>query len=445
MEAAYNTTERTLQRDPRNGGISSGTSSRWLHIIPVALIMYTISFVDRTNISLALPQISRDLHLDPQQAGTVAGIFFWGYLVLQIPGGHLAKHWSAKKFISILLVAWGLFAAACGLVRTYHQLLLLRLLLGIAESGVYPATLILLSHWFSRAERARANAFWLLCLPGAVILSSPVSGWMLDHWSWRVMLLVEGSLPFLWLAIWLAFIQDHPADARWLSERERAPLVEALRREGEELEGQVKSPYLRALLRPQTFLLAAVYFCFISGQMGLLFWLPSAMEKLKRLSSLSTGILYTLPFIVGALSLLMISRHSDRVRERRLHAAGAMLFGGTCLLLAVATISHSLLLAFAFIILSGAGAYGPLGSFWSIPTETLPSHVVGSVMGLVNAVGNLGAYFAPLIVGYLNKRTGNFLAGFAYLGAITVLGAALALLLRTTPAFPESRRLGVHS
>ena len=126
------------------------TSIRWVRIIPVALIMYTIAFIDRTNISLALPHISRDLHLDPQQAGTVAGIFFWGYLVLQIPGGHLAKHWSAKKFISILLVAWALFAVGCGLARTYHELLLLRLLLGVAESGVYPATLILLSHWFSR-------------------------------------------------------------------------------------------------------------------------------------------------------------------------------------------------------------------------------------------------------------------------------------------------------
>lgn len=414
-------------------------SVRWVRIIPVALIMYTIAFIDRTNISLALPHISRDLHLDPQQAGTVAGIFFWGYLALQIPGGHLAKHWSAKKFISVLLVAWGVFAVGCGLARTYHGLLLLRLLLGVAESGVYPATLILLSHWFSRSERARANALWLLCLPGAVILSSPFSGWMLDHWSWRVMLVAEGSLPFLWLAIWLVFIQDHPADAAWLPEHERGPLVEVLRRESFELEGSEKVPYLRALLRPQVFLLAAVYFCFVSGQMGLLFWLPSAMEKFRKLSSLSTGILYTIPFIVGATSLLLISRHSDKVRERRLHAAGAMLFGGSCILLAVVMIPHSLLIAFAFIALSGVGAYGPMGAFWAIPTETLSPKIVGSVMGFVNAIGNLGAYFAPLIVGYLNKKTGTFLAGFTYLGLITLVAAGLATLMSSTPSSHESR------
>jgi MFS family permease len=427
------TQNSTRELNPERGAPPAGVSLRWIRIIPVALIMYTIAFIDRTNISLALPHISRDLHLDPSQAGTVAGIFFWGYLALQIPGGHLAKHWSAKKFISILLVVWAIFAIGCGLARTYHELLVLRLLLGVAESGVYPATLILLSHWFSRSERARANAFWLLCLPGAVILASPFSGWILDHWNWRVMLVAEGSLPFLWLAIWLFFIQDHPAEAPWLAETERSVLVETLRRESAELAGAETVPYLRALLRPQVFLLAAVYFCFVSGQMGLLFWLPSAMGKFRDLSSLSTGLLYTIPFIVGAISVLLVSRHSDKVRERRFHAAGAMLFGGSSILLAVVLIPHSLVLAFAFIALSGVGAYGPMGAFWAIPTETLSPRIVGSVMGFVNAIGNLGAYFAPVIVGHLNKRTGSFLSGFTYLGVITLVAAGLTTLLRTAP------------
>ena len=426
-----NIVEQTL-RTPRDTP-EGATSRRWLRIIPVALIMYTIAFIDRTNVSLALPKISHDLHLDPQQAGTVAGIFFWGYVALQIPGGHLAKHWSAKKFISVLLVAWGLCAVGCGLARSYHELLLLRLMLGIAESGVYPATLILLSHWFSRSERARANAFWLLCLPGAVIVSSPFSGWILDHWSWRVMLVAEGSLPFLWLAIWLLFVQDHPSEASWLPQRERDSLVETLKRESSALDSTRKISYWRELLTWQVFLLAAVYFCFVSGQMGLLFWLPSAMGKFIKLSSLSTGLLYTLPFVWGAITLLLFARHSDHTHERGHHVALAMVLGGACILLAVATISHSLLLGFTLIVLSGVGAYGPMGPFWAIPTETLPARIVGSVMGFANAIGNLGAYFAPLIVGYLNKKTGNFLSGFAYLGVITLVAAGLAMFLRTSP------------
>src|SRR5260370_2546096 len=162
--------------------------------------------------------------------------------------------------------------------------------------------------------------------------------------------------------------------------------------------------------------------------MGLLFWLPSAMDKFRRLSSLSTGILYTMPFIVGAVSVLVVSRHSDKMSELRFHAAGAMLLGGTCILLAVAIIPHSLLTAFAFIALSGVGAYGPMGAFWAIPTETLSPKIVGSVMGFVNAIGNLGTYFAPLLVGYLNKKTRSFLSGFTDLVMIALFARVLHIL-----------------
>jgi sugar phosphate permease len=423
---------------PADASLKGPSSQRWIRIIPVALVMYTIAFIDRTNISLALPRISRDLHLDPQQAGNVAGIFYWGYLALQIPGGHLAKYWSPKKFISVLLVAWAICAVGCGLARTYHEMLVLRLLLGVSESGVFPATLILLSHWFSRAERARANAMWLLCLPGAVVISSPFSGWVLDHWNWRSMLIAEGSLPFLWLIVWLLVVQDHPEQAKWLPPAEREAIVSTLRQESTDLESAKGESYLRALLRPQVFLLAAVYFCFVSGQMGLLFWLPSAMGTFRGMSSLSTGFLFTLPFIAACIALILVGRHSDRARERRLHAAAVMAFGGCSILAAVATIHYSLALAFAFITLSGAGAYGPMGAFWAIPTETLPGKIVGSAMGLINALGNLGAYFAPLIVGALNKRTGNFYSGFLFLGIITLAAAALCLWLKTS-ASPSER------
>jgi MFS family permease len=149
------------------------------------------------------------------------------------------------------------------------------------------------------------------------------------------------------------------------------------------------------------------------------------------LSGLTTGFLFTLPYIAAAIGLQIVGRLSDRAHERRLHAAFTMVFGGCCLLLAVATISYSIALAFLFVSLSGVGLFGPMGPFWAIPTETLPARIVGSVMGLVNALGNLGAYFAPLIVGYLNKRTGNFHSGFIFLGLIMLAAGALSLGLKT--------------
>ncbi|MBZ5565260.1 MAG: MFS transporter [Acidobacteriia bacterium] len=414
---------------------------RWLRIIPVAFIMYTIAFVDRTNISLALPSMSRDLHMDPTQAGSAAGIFFWGYLVLQIPGGHLAQRWSAKRFVSILLVLWGACSVLCGLVRTWEQFWLMRLLLGVAEGGVWPATLVLLSHWFPRGERARANAYWMLCLPVAVVLSSPLSGWILGRWNWRVLLIAEGALPFLWLVIWWAFIDDHPPQARWISSEERDYLVGTLRQEAAQLEPVAPEPSWRALLRPQVLVMVGIYFLLNSGNYGYLFWLPSAIENAKKMSNLLVGILFTIPYIFTGIGMVLVSRHSDRRRERRGHVAAALAFGG--LLLMGGVIASQALPRFSFLLIAlvGAGTYGALGPFWAIPTETLPRSVSGSAMGLINALGNLGGYFGPLIVGFLNQRMGSFVYAFGLLSLAYLAGSVMTVFLRLSASTP-SRETG---
>lgn len=404
---------------------------RWARIIPIAIVMYTVAFINRTSISMALPQISRDFHMTAPQAGSVAGIFFWGYLILQIPGGYLAEHWSARKFVAILLVVWAACAVAGGLVHTYRELWLTRLLLGVAEGGVWPATLILLSHWFPRKERARANAFFSLCLPFAVIISSPLSGWILDRWNWRVMLVAGGILPFIWVVVWLIFVDDHPREAKWLSGEERSYLETTLKQEAVQQPSK-SSVSVRTLLRPEILVFMAIYFCFICGQMGFLFWLPTAMGQAKKMSNLVIGALFTIPYIWGAISMILVSQHSDRTHERRGHTAFALGVGGLCLIIGVLLSHTSLLLAFVFVSLAAMGSYAPLGPFWAIPTETLPRSIAGASMGLINGFGNLGGYFAPLAVGYLRRHTGNFLMAFALLGVVMIIGAALCFLVSPT-------------
>src|ERR1700722_5299438 len=219
---------------------------RWLRIIPVALVMYTISYIDRTNISLALePKLSsmmRDLMMDDEMKGRAAGIFFLGYVLLQIPGGHLASHWSAKKLISVLLVCWGICAVGCGLAQTFTQFEVMRFLLGMAESGVFPATLVLIAHWFPKAERARANAYWSLCQPIAIVASANITAQLLQGYGWQKMLIFEGALPFIWLPIWLFFISDQPKNAKWISPEEKQYLESTLKAEASEKEpGQAAS------------------------------------------------------------------------------------------------------------------------------------------------------------------------------------------------------------
>ena len=391
--------------------------------------MYTISYVNRTNVALALPSMMSDLHMDPAQAGSVAGIFFWGYLFLQIPGGYLAQRWSAKKVVSILLAFWGTCAVATGLVSSAWQFWVVRFLLGVAEGGVFPATIILLANWFPPAERARANAYWMLCQPFAIVASSPFSGWILSRWDWRIMLIVEGALPFVWLWVWIVTIEDRPPKGPESEIRKVEDCAEAQMSSWGAARGAgLKTA--RALADTRVVTLIAIYFFLNCGGYGYLFWLPGAVTNVQRVPSSLLGILYAIPFLLAGIGMVLNSRHSDRVQERRLHAALPLVFGGTLLIAGVLISGRSPLASFALVCLAGTGFYSALGPLWAIPTECLRKETAGAAAGLVNAIGNLGGFFGPLAVGILNARTGNFRAAFATLGGSLVLAGVLALMLR---------------
>src|SRR5665213_3469687 len=239
-------------------------SQRWLRIIPVALIMYTISYVDRTNVSMALtPKISslmKDLFMDDKMKGEAAGIFFIGYVLLQIPGGHLATRWSARKVISLCLVGWGVCAVGCGMAHSFRQFEVARFFLGVAESAVFPSMLILLANWFPRSERARANAYWNLCQPFGVMVSALLTGALLGSYGWRTVLILEGALPFIWLPVWWFFIRDHPREAEWISPDEKEHLETTLRRELAAQESAAPRPLWEMFCQPVVVLLIVIDF-----------------------------------------------------------------------------------------------------------------------------------------------------------------------------------------
>jgi sugar phosphate permease len=281
----------------------------------------------------------------------------------------------------------------------------------------------------------------MLCLPIAVVVSSPLSGWILGRWNWRVLLISEGAFPLLWLVVWWWFIDDHPREAGWISAEERCHLETTLERESIELDPVTPEPMLRSLLRPQMLVMVGFYFLLNSGNYGYLFWLPSAMEKARKLSSAQVGVLFALPYILTALGMIIVSRHSDKRRERRWHVALAMTWGGVFMLASVLLTRPFPVLSFLAISLVGAGSFGALGPFWAIPTETLPRSATGSAMGLVNALGNLGGYFGPLAIGYVNQHTGNFVYAFGLLSAGYFLSSVLILFLRHTQP-PHPARAG---
>jgi len=407
------------------------TERRWLRIIPIALVMYTISYVDRTNISLALdPTISsmmKDLLMDDRMKGEAAGIFFFGYVLLQIPGGYWATRWSPRKIISWFLISWGVCAVGCGLARGFRQFEVMRFLLGVAESGVYPATLVLLANWFPRGERARANAYWNLCQPLAVAASAPFTGWLLGAYGWQKMLILEGMLPFLWLPLWWFCISDHPRQAKWISAQERDFLETTLQREAAELEPpQVISSWER--LRERTvWVLIAMYFLQNCAAYGCMTFFTSSLKGMG-FTGLQYGVLFGIPYAFTALIMVVNSWHSDSTRERRGHVAAVYLLSGVSLVLSVGLKEH-FWLSYGLMCLAIPGPFAALGPFWSIPSETLPRGAAGLVIGSVNAFGNLGGFAGPYIAGWLKHEYQSLAIAFDALGAGLLVGAALAFLL----------------
>ncbi|HEY5234519.1 MAG TPA: MFS transporter [Verrucomicrobiae bacterium] len=412
------------------------TQKRWLRIIPVALIMYTISYIDRTNISLALnPKISsmmKDLFMDDEMKGRLGGIFFIGYVLMQVPGGYLASHWSARKLVSLCLIAWGIFAIGCGMSQTFRQFEVMRFFLGVAESAVFPATLVLLANWFNKSERARANSYWLLCQPLAVAGSAPITGWLLGTCGWHQMLILEGILPFVWLPLWWFIIRDQPREVKWISAEEKNQLETALKNEANDLEPAQKISWFQRLSHPAIFVMVALYFLHNCAVYGCMTFFDEGLKG-QHFTGLQYGLLFAMPYAVTAVIMVLVSRHSDKKNERRGHVAAMYFMSGTSLILSVMLLDH-FWISYAFMCLAIPGPFAAMAPFWAIPSETLPRSVMAVVMGLVNAFGNLGGYAGQQFVGWMKNEYHNTTIAFNTLGAGMLVCVALAFLL------PQSAR-----
>ena len=408
----------------------SWTSDRWRRIIPAAFLMYTIAYIDRTNYSLAIPSLQAEFGLNAGEAGVGAGVFFIGYLLLQLPGGHLAQVWSAKRIVFGALLVWGAFATACGLATSFEQLLVFRFLLGVGEGAVWPATIVLLSQWFRADERARANGYWVLCQPVAVVISSPMAGWLIDVYSWREMFIVQGVLPLVFAPLWWRAVEDRPSQARWASDDALAVETHAAKSSA----GSADRGSWAFLRLRDFWLLVALDVAFACGAYGLLMWLPSTIRSLGLESNLLVGVLSGLPYVFAVAGAIYNSRRSDRAMERRRHVAVPCMVAGAALVASFAAAESSPALALAFVCVTAAGIYAAIGPMWALMLDVVPVAGVGLSLGLINAVANLGGLIGPYVVGAARDATGGFLAGMLFLGASLAVSGLLTLLLPRQPS-----------
>ena len=407
---------------------------RWLRLIPVAMVVYIISFMDRTNISYAFAGIGHEFHVGKAAQGEAGGIFFVGYVMLQIPGGWLAERWSARKFVAIMIVLWGLMALACGLVHTFRELVIARFFLGVAEGGIWPAILVLLSHWFPVQERARAYAFWMANLAISSIITQPLSGWIISISNWRTLFFVEGALPFLIaLPLWLLFVKDRPHEASWVSAAERDYIEQSIAQD--RANEPAPGPFRDIFTNSTIWRLVGVYFLIQVGFYGLNMWLPTLLKTLTKQGFGTVGLIATLPYLTAIVLLFGNGWLADKTRRYALHVCLATVMGAAALVLSVYVASASIVLSVVFICLAIGGALAYDGPFWAASSRVLPVAMAGGAMGLINALGNLGGYFGPYLGGYLQDKTGSFFAtAMLFAGSLALAGILMMTIrLRERP------------
>lgn len=418
--------------------------ARWVRILPATVLIYIVAYMDRMNIGFAIAGgMNKQLHLSMAEAGIAAGIFFIGYMLLQVPAGHFAEHVSAKKYIFWAILAWGTLSLLTGLVRNAPQLMVTRFLLGVAEGGVYPAVLVLVSKWFPTKEIGRANAFFLMSLPLSTVLTDPLSGWIVAKHEWRWLFFIEGSLSLLLILIWVPMISDKPSEAKWISPEERAYLEETLaaeqlaRKRAFEAAGGANWSYKQLLSNKNLWLLVLLMICYTSGQYGYTLWLPTLLSRLTKVSLGKVGWLTALPFLVSLGGLYLFGALSDKDGNRRRWTM-VSLMGFALMLLLATSLSRWVWVSYGLLVLTGVFLKSMQSPFWAMPPLLFPPGICGGARGVINAIGNLGGFIGPVIVGWSATLTGRMQYGSYALVLLLMLGAGITMMLPKVTAGRES-------
>jgi MFS transporter, ACS family, tartrate transporter len=411
-------------------------------LLPFLWLLYAIAFLDRVNVAYAALEMSHDLGFSDRVFGAGAGMFFIGYVLLEIPGAVIVERWSARRWIARIMVSWGVITVLVGLVHTSRQFYAARLLLGIAEAGFFPGIIVYLTHWFRHEDRAKAVAVFMTAIPLSNIFGSPLAGQILKiHWlglqGWRWLFILEGIPAVVFGVVTLFYLTDWPQQAAWLTKDESDWITGELTREKQRKVAVRSYTIWQALTNRDVLLLTLVYFMGSTGIYGFIIWFPTI---LKRASGLSTGtvtLLVILPYLAGLTAMMLNGWHSDRTDGPRWHTAGALLLAAASLLMVLAFASH-IWIQLVFFILFAAfiNAYQP--TFWALPTALLGETAAAASIGLINCLGGLGGFVGPFIMGYLVTRTGSFASGLTWLLVNLFLGGILVLYVRRSPAAARS-------
>jgi len=412
-------------------------------IIPFMVLLFLMAWLDRYNLGFAKLQMVKDLGFSEAVYGFGAGIVYLGYMLFEIPSNLFLERIGARKTFARITILWGITSMAMMLVKTAVWFYFLRFLLGSFEAGLLPGVILYLTYWFPAPRRALMVAGFLTSIPLSVILGSPISGWImgslggragLANWQWLFVL--EGIPSIVVGLLTLLVVVDKPAQARWLTDREKQLVLADLEVERREA-GPREHGLAQALRLPRVWLLVAIHFCALSSNVTIGFWVPSIIQGLGVKSTLTIGLLATLPYIGALIGMVLVSRHSDSTLERRYHAALPCLACAAGLI-GIGVFAHVPALAFSSLVVAVTAALCYNGPFWQFPPMLLGGTAAAGGIALINSLGNLSGWAGPSIVGWLEDLTGKTSSGLYVVAGLEVLATALILLFMPRRAIATS-------
>ncbi len=410
-------------------------------VLPLVFLLYIVAYLDRANVGFAKLRMASDLHFSDAVFGLGIGIFFIGYLLLEIPGALLVERWSARKWFARILISWGFISAATAFVETPMQFNVARFFLGVAEAGFFPGIIVYFTHWFTAQDRTRALSGLVIAIPFSLALGAPVSGLLLDvDWlglaGWKWLFILEGLPAVILGFVTLRYMTDRPRHAKWLSPAERDYLEGALRAEAEAKEGANKITFPQLLRMRNVWLLALGIFATNTGGYALTFWLPSMVKSLSGGTDRATLLYSGLFYGCGLVGVFVSGQSADRTGDRKWHCV----FGqaATAFFLAGSAIGgQSFGLVMTWLCLTGFVTYFWPSPFWALPTLTLTASAAAVAIGFINMCANLAGWLGNYLMGWLRSNGYGEGACLIFLSGCYLLGAILVSLVkvqRTRPA-----------
>jgi MFS transporter, ACS family, tartrate transporter len=415
-------------------------------LAPLMVLMYVANQLDRANVGYASLTMNAELGMTAAQYGLSASLFFLGYILCEVPSNLCMHRYGARRWMTRILVSWGIMSSLTSLVPDVHWLYAARFMLGVLEAGLYPGMVYYLTLWMPARNRVWMMSLFTMSIPLTGMLGAPVSTWIMQHLSvfgvtgWRAMLMLEGLPAIVLGAVAWFYLPDGPHAWRGLSDADRQAIRTALAQEQQGAATTVQPHNVRAALtNPKVWGLGFVYFGINSGIIGLLYFLPQVVKTFNggaHYSLTQIGLITSAPFAVAVVSVIVWGRIVSRTRAHALYVAGPLLVCAAAL--ASALYLGSPLITVAVLAIGTSACFCSISTFWQMPSRILTDRAAAAGIALITSIGVSSGFFMPYLIGWVRDETGSFQLAFIGIAVAMIIGAALALMLD-----PERRRAPV--